>query len=96
VKKNLPQKTTLSKAHKTNGPDPLVCLCNKISKSKIDAAMKRGCTSLQKIAAATTAGAGQCGGSCQPQIAMISDHYLNTGEALSNEQFLVARKSSRK
>lgn len=50
-----------------------VCLCNKISKSEIEAAILRGCKTVQKVALATTAGAGQCGGSCQPEIKKIID-----------------------
>lgn len=48
-----------------------ICLCNKIPLADIKAAISRGCNTLNKIAAATTAGAGQCGGSCQPNIQKI-------------------------
>jgi NAD(P)H-nitrite reductase large subunit len=48
-----------------------ICQCNKISRETIEAAVARGCKTVQKVAIATTAGAGQCGGTCQPEIRKI-------------------------
>lgn len=51
--------------------DPLVCLCNEVPRSQIEAAMERGACTLAQIFDATWAGCGPCGGSCQPQIARM-------------------------
>jgi NAD(P)H-nitrite reductase large subunit len=50
-----------------------ICQCNQIPRDVIEAAIVRGCKSVQKVAIATTAGAGQCGGTCQPEIQKIID-----------------------
>lgn len=50
-----------------------ICQCNQIPLDVIEAAIVRGCKSVQKVAIATTAGAGQCGGTCQPEIQKIID-----------------------
>ena len=51
--------------------DPLICLCNSVSRSRIDAAIDGGACSLAQIFDATWAGCGPCGGTCQPEIARI-------------------------
>lgn len=48
--------------------DPLICLCNRVPLSAIDAAMDAGADSLAKLFDATFAGCGPCGGSCQPEL----------------------------
>ena len=57
---------------KKNNPK-FICQCNQIPLDVIEAAIIRGCKSVQKVAIATTAGAGQCGGTCQPEIQKIVD-----------------------
>jgi len=57
--------------------DPLVCLCNEVPRSAIDAAIDRGAVSLAAIYDATWAGCGPCGGTCQPDIARILIARLN-------------------
>ena len=59
-------------------PNHFICQCNQVPKSEIEAAVQRGCKTLQKVAIATTAGAGQCGGSCQPEIKKIIDELTKT------------------
>ncbi|MCB0355921.1 MAG: (2Fe-2S)-binding protein [Bdellovibrionales bacterium] len=69
---------------KNNKKDPLICICNKIPKSKIEAAISRGCKSLPRIYDATTAGVGPCGGSCRPLLKKMLDYYLETGNFLED------------
>lgn len=59
-----------------------VCVCNLVTRDVIVAAVKRGCRTLDRVSAATTAGAGQCGGTCRPEIARIVEETL-AGEAAS-------------
>ncbi len=55
--------------------DPLICMCNEVPKSAIDAAMRNGATTLAEIFDQTFAGCGPCGGSCQPELVqLLSDH----------------------
>lgn len=49
----------------------IVCVCNLVSRDTICAAIARGCKTLDRVSAATTAGAGQCGGTCRPEIAEL-------------------------
>ena len=57
----------------------LVCTCNKVSRQTIEGVITRGCQTLPKIFTATTAGVGQCGGSCRPELEKILRFYLKTG-----------------
>jgi NAD(P)H-nitrite reductase large subunit len=57
-----------------------VCTCNKVTRKTIEGVIVRGCQTLPKISTATTAGVGQCGGTCQPEIEKILNSYLTTGE----------------
>ncbi len=63
--------------------DPLVCLCNAVPRSRIDAAIADGACTLAQIFDATWAGCGPCGGTCQPAIAHILAEHLRTA-ALRN------------
>lgn len=63
-----------------NNPSPFICVCNEVSKETIENAIKRGCRTLAKISTATTAGVGQCGGSCQPTLQKMLDTFLKTGK----------------
>lgn len=58
----------------------LICLCNSVPQSEIEAAIARGCTTLGKIFDATAAGVGACGGSCQPILRKMLDSYLVDGK----------------
>jgi bacterioferritin-associated ferredoxin len=58
----------------------LICLCNSIPQSEIEAAIRRGCKTLGRIFDATTAGVGACGGSCQPILRRMLDSYLTNGK----------------
>jgi bacterioferritin-associated ferredoxin len=49
----------------------LVCICNEVPLSAIEAAIARGATSLAEVFDATFAGCGPCGGSCQERIAQL-------------------------
>lgn len=48
--------------------DPLVCFCNRVPQSAIEAAVQGGARSLAQLFDATWAGCGPCGGSCQPEL----------------------------
>lgn len=48
--------------------DPIICFCNKVSKSTILKCIKDGATTLPKIYDACLAGVGPCGGSCREDI----------------------------
>lgn len=56
-----------------------ICMCNNISKEKVEAAISRGCKNVSQVADATSAGIGPCGGSCRPYIAYMLAHYQQTG-----------------
>ena len=51
--------------------DPLICLCNEVPLSEINAAIDRGACTLAHLFDATYAGCGPCGGSCQPELVQI-------------------------
>lgn len=64
-----------------------VCVCNQVSRDEILAAVKRGCRTLDRVSAATTAGAGQCGGTCRPEIArIVSEITIGTDEKTSDSK----------
>jgi NAD(P)H-nitrite reductase large subunit len=60
--------------------DPIICFCNTIRQSQIETAITRGCKRLSPLMNATTAGLGQCGGSCRPDLEKILETYLETGQ----------------
>ena len=60
----------------------LVCLCNSISKSKIEKSLDKGNQTLGEIFDSTSAGVGACGGSCRPQLEEMLNHYLKTKQHL--------------
>lgn len=62
------KKTLTRKEARAQG---IVCVCNLIGRDAICAAIARGCKTLDRVSAATTAGAGQCGGTCRPEIAEL-------------------------
>lgn len=57
----------------------LICYCNEVSQQTIEDAISRGCNSLGKIFDATLAGVGACGGSCQPTLRKMLEHYQASG-----------------
>ncbi|MBN8541268.1 MAG: (2Fe-2S)-binding protein [Deltaproteobacteria bacterium] len=72
-----------NKPLKNKSHDPgteIVCLCNEITRSEIESAIKQGCDTLNKIFDETTAGVGPCGGSCRKFLGPMLDNYLQTGE----------------
>lgn len=69
-------------------PDPLVCFCNEVRRSTIQAAIENGADTLAALFDATWAGCGPCGGSCQPDLVSLlerrDDPHLNTGQTASH------------
>ena len=63
----------------------LICVCNKVTQAQIEGVISRGCQTLPKISTATTAGVGQCGGSCRPVLQKMLDSYLATGKFPAEE-----------
>lgn len=61
------------------GRREIVCLCNEVSRDVIEAAIRDGADTLNKIFDTTTAGVGPCGGSCRRKLAPMLDQYLATG-----------------
>lgn len=51
--------------------DPLVCFCNRVPQSAIEAAVRGGARTLAQVFDATWAGCGPCGGSCQPALQQL-------------------------
>lgn len=66
-------------------PPGTVCVCNQVSREDILTAVKRGCRTVDRVSAATTAGAGQCGGTCRPEIARLVTEVLGGGGRDSGE-----------
>lgn len=61
-----------------NAADPLICLCNRVPLSVIQAAMDGGADTLAKLFDDTFAGCGPCGGSCQPELQkLLYEHQLS-------------------
>jgi bacterioferritin-associated ferredoxin len=58
----------------------IVCTCNMVPRTVIEKAIGRGCHRMEQIFTATTAGVGQCGGSCRPEIQKMLTEYLSTGK----------------
>ncbi|MDX9732399.1 MAG: (2Fe-2S)-binding protein [Bdellovibrionales bacterium] len=65
---------------KNDKKDELICWCNEISRSTIEAAILDGCDTLGKIFDRTTAGVGPCGGSCRKYLGPMLDYYLQHGK----------------
>ncbi len=61
------------------GKQEIICLCNNVSRDVIEAAIREGADTLNKIFDRTTAGVGPCGGSCRRKIAPLLEEYLATG-----------------
>lgn len=61
--------------------DPLICFCNEVPKSKIDAAMANGACTLAAIFDQTFAGCGPCGGSCQPELVQLLAEHQRSRQA---------------
>jgi NAD(P)H-nitrite reductase large subunit len=62
--------------------EEIICLCNSVTKAQIEDAISMGCESVDAIGDKTSAGMGQCGGSCRPDLERMLAHYKNTGEFL--------------
>ncbi|MCM2280973.1 MAG: (2Fe-2S)-binding protein [Bdellovibrionaceae bacterium] len=58
----------------------IICLCNNVSRDTIEAAIRNGADTLNKIFDCTSAGVGPCGGSCRRKLAPLLEHYLATGQ----------------
>lgn len=69
----------MSQKKKKLPQDEIVCKCNSISRGVLEAAIKNGCDTMNKIFDETTAGVGPCGGSCRRKIVPLLEHYLETG-----------------
>ncbi len=46
----------------------LICYCHEISEKTVAEAIARGCSKVDQVSDATTAGIGPCGGTCRPEI----------------------------
>lgn len=57
----------------------IICRCNNVDRATIEAAIREGCDTANKIFDATTAGVGPCGGSCRRKIVPMLEHYLQYG-----------------
>ena len=62
------------------GKREIVCLCNCVPRDVIEAAIRDGADTLNKIFDSTSAGVGPCGGSCRRKLGPMLDAYLATGE----------------
>lgn len=58
----------------------IICRCNNINRQTIEQAILDGCTTLNEIFDATTAGVGPCGGSCRRKLGPLLETYLKTGQ----------------
>lgn len=58
----------------------MLCTCNMVPRSAIENIIRRGCRRPEQIYTATTAGVGQCGGSCRPEIQKMIDEFIATGK----------------
>lgn len=58
----------------------IICRCNNVSRKTIEAAIRGGCDTLNKIFDETTAGVGPCGGSCRRKLKPLLEAYLATGQ----------------
>lgn len=58
----------------------ILCRCNDVSRDEIEAAIKAGADTPNKIFDATTAGVGPCGGSCRKIIIPMLESFLKTGK----------------
>ncbi len=57
----------------------VICLCNHVRKETIEQAIKKyNLKEINEIFDKTTAGVGACGGSCQPLLKKILEHYKKT------------------
>jgi NAD(P)H-nitrite reductase large subunit len=83
INKSMPEQGSQNK----NAPrgERLICVCNKVPQAQIEGVISRGCQTLPKISTATTAGVGQCGGSCRPVLQKMLDCYLATGNFPTDE-----------
>ncbi len=70
----------------------LICLCNEVTRGTIEAAIRNGADSMNKIFDATTAGVGPCGGSCRRKMQPMLDEYLNTGTFPTRESIPASGK----
>ncbi len=65
--------------------DAMVCLCNRVFRKEIEAAMDRGACTLAQVFDATSAGCGPCGGTCQPLVVSIIRERLGVGAVTEGE-----------
>ncbi len=86
----------MASAVKKDKSKRLICLCNAVAQSDIEAAIQRGCNTLGKIFDATTAGVGACGGSCQPILRKMLDSHLSNGEFAEDPRPPSRRKSAKR
>ncbi|OQW53638.1 MAG: NAD(P)H-nitrite reductase [Proteobacteria bacterium SG_bin7] len=64
---------------KPNPKNEIICLCNNVSRTTIENAIRDGANTLNKIFDTTTAGVGPCGGSCRRKLGPMLETYLTTG-----------------
>ncbi len=56
--------------------DPIICSCNGIRRSEILKILERGVRDPRTVGYATTAGQGECGGTCKPLIEKLIEEYV--------------------
>ncbi len=66
--------------------DPIVCFCNEVRLGTIVDALAEGACTMADIYDRTFAGCGPCGGSCQPDLALILQDWLAGEETSASGQ----------
>jgi bacterioferritin-associated ferredoxin len=56
-----------------------ICLCNAVTQTRIEDAIRAGATTLDAVFDKTSAGVGGCGGSCRPDIKCLLDAFNRDG-----------------
>lgn len=74
----------MAPADKKDKSKRFICLCNGVTQERIETAIADGASTLGRIFDTTTAGAGACGGSCQPTLRKMLDSYQACGQFPEN------------
>ena len=53
----------------------LICYCHEVPEKTVAEAIQRGCSKVDQVSDATTAGIGACGGTCRPNIQRMIDDF---------------------
>lgn len=60
--------------------DEVICLCNEVTRSAIETAIREGAHSTNQLFDKTGAGVGACGGTCRKFTGPLIDYYLKNNE----------------